>query len=146
MTRIPTFGRYLLLAGWTLPALLAGPDVQAENTTAPANASGASPAAADSGSDGLLLQEVIVTASPVPQRKFDAAYAISTMDSDMIQQRAPRSMVDLLSSTPGVNVENSGGEGGGENVVIRGLPLRDSACWMFSKTGCRCLNRTSSAS
>jgi outer membrane receptor protein involved in Fe transport len=123
MAGFSRFGRCLLLTGWTLPALLAAPGVHAENAAAPANAPNAAPAAADSSSDGLLLQEVIVTATPVPQRKFDAAYAVSTLDSDMIQEKAPRSMVDLLRSTPGVNVENSGGEGGGENVVIRGLPF-----------------------
>ncbi|MFL6603671.1 MAG: TonB-dependent receptor domain-containing protein [Steroidobacteraceae bacterium] len=123
MARNSTFRLNLLLAGGAIPTLLGSPAVQAESAAAVANAPGTVQTTSEPDSGGLLLQEVVVTATPAPQRKFDAAYAISTMDSDMIRQRAPRSMVDLLRSTPGVTVENSGGEGGGENVVIRGLPF-----------------------
>ncbi len=122
MSRVSTCGRPLRLAGWAVAALLSGYGAQAQSAAATVGGSAAA-TAADAGSDGLLLEEVVVTATPIPQRKFDAAYAISTMDREMIEQRAPRSMVDLLRSTPGVTVENSGGEGGGENVVIRGLPF-----------------------
>jgi outer membrane receptor protein involved in Fe transport len=73
--------------------------------------------------NGLGLEEVVVTGNSEGIQKFKAPYAISTLDEATIQERAPRSLVDLLKSVPGIGAENSGGEGGGENIVIRGLPF-----------------------
>lgn len=69
------------------------------------------------------LDSVVVTGTSERQQKMQAPYAISTIDAKAIKLQAPRSVVDLFRSMPGINVENSGGEGGGENVVIRGLPF-----------------------
>ncbi len=71
---------------------------------------------------GLMMDAIIVTGASAALRKLDTPYAISTLGPANIQEDAPRSMVDLLRSVPGITVENSGGEGGGENVVVRGLP------------------------
>jgi outer membrane receptor protein involved in Fe transport len=71
---------------------------------------------------GLMMDAIIVTGASAALRKLDTPYAISTLGQANIQGDAPRSMVDLLRSLPGITVENSGGEGGGENVVVRGLP------------------------
>jgi iron complex outermembrane recepter protein len=68
-------------------------------------------------------QQVVVTGSSGRKKKFDTPYAISTIGDAEIQRREPKSAVDLLKSVPGIKVENSGGQGGGENVVIRGLPF-----------------------
>jgi iron complex outermembrane receptor protein len=73
-------------------------------------------------STGLALQTVVVTGTPIALKQFDAPYSVSTMNSADIAQKAPDSIVDLLRGIPGIVVENSGGEGGGENTVIRGLP------------------------
>lgn len=73
-------------------------------------------------SHGLELEEVVVTATREPIQKLTAPFAISTISSDELQEKSPRSLVDALKAVPGISVENSGGEGGGENVVIRGLP------------------------
>ena len=70
-----------------------------------------------------VLQEVVVTGTSERKQKFKTPYAISTISEESIGRKAPKSAVDLLKSVPGIQVENSGGEGGGENVVIRGLPL-----------------------
>jgi outer membrane receptor protein involved in Fe transport len=74
------------------------------------------------GTPGLMMDVIVVTGASAAVKKFDTPYAISTISIQNIREDAPRSMVDLLRSLPGVNVENSGGEGGGENVVVRGLP------------------------
>lgn len=73
--------------------------------------------------NALNLESVVVTGTSQRTVKMRAPYAISTIDAQAIREKAPRSTVDLLRSLPGVTVENSGGEGGGENVVIRGLPF-----------------------
>ena len=71
---------------------------------------------------GIMLDEIVVTGASQGAKKVKTPYAISTLNQESIREAAPRSTVDLLKSIPGVNVENTGGEGGGENVVIRGLP------------------------
>ncbi len=71
---------------------------------------------------GLMMDAIVVTGSSAALRKFDTPYAISTLGQENIREDAPRSLVDLLRGVPGITVENSGGEGGGENVVVRGLP------------------------
>ena len=80
-------------------------------------------APSEPGAHGLELEEVVVTATPTPTTKLTASYAISTLNSQELQDKPPRSLVDALKTVPGLNVENSGGEAGGENVVIRGLPF-----------------------
>jgi len=68
------------------------------------------------------IPEIVVTGTSGRIKKFRTPYAVSTLTKAQLQQKEPRSLVDALRAIPGVNVENSGGEGGGENVVIRGLP------------------------
>ncbi len=69
-----------------------------------------------------MMDAIVVTGSSAALRKLDTPYAISTLGQENIRDEGPRSMVDLLRGVPGITVENSGGEGGGENVVVRGLP------------------------
>ena len=66
--------------------------------------------------------EIVVTGTATSQRKFDAPYSVTTIDRRRIDDTAPNSVADLLQATPGITVEASGGSGGGENIVIRGLP------------------------
>jgi outer membrane receptor protein involved in Fe transport len=91
--------------------------VKPQDSASPTKASDASSASSEE------LQSVVVTGTSERRKKFDTPYAISTISEDEILRKAPKSTVDLLKSVPGVKVENSGGEGGGENVVIRGLPF-----------------------
>ncbi|MDL2354489.1 MAG: TonB-dependent receptor [Pseudomonadota bacterium] len=67
------------------------------------------------------VQTVIVTGTAVPRRKFDAAYANSTMTEQQIERFAPLSTVDLIGKLAGFGSEPSGGESG-NNVHVRGLP------------------------
>jgi outer membrane receptor protein involved in Fe transport len=74
------------------------------------------------GSAGLMMDTVVVTGNSQAIKKFNTPYSISTLNAEEIREEAPRSLVDLLRTQPGINAENSGGEGGGENIMIRGLP------------------------
>lgn len=87
--------------------------------TASVDASADAPSVAG---DAQTATDIVVTGTSTRQRKFDAPYSVSTIDRARIDETAPHSVADLLQATPGITVEASGGEGGGENVVIRGLP------------------------
>jgi iron complex outermembrane recepter protein len=94
---------------------------------APDQRSGAAPnPAADSVTNStnnvFALDEVVVTGTAGSIEKFTAPYSVSTLKDQGILDRAPRSLVDLMRGQPGMNAENSAGEGGNENIEIRGLP------------------------
>ncbi len=111
--------RYLLAA--TSPFVLACPALAQEVTQ---DRPAGSPAATqEAGTDPAQAgADIVVTGTSTRQRKFDAPYSVSTIDRTTIDQAAPHSVADLLAATPGITAEASGGEGGGENIVIRGLP------------------------
>ncbi|MFQ5890855.1 MAG: TonB-dependent receptor [Gemmatimonadota bacterium] len=75
--------------------------------------------------DQLDLETIVVTGTRTPERKLESSTAISTVNSQEIQARAPRSTADLLKVVPGFYVESSGGEVGG-NLFARGLPADGS--------------------
>ncbi len=78
--------------------------------------------AATSVNNVFAVQEVVVTGTAGHMDKFTAPYSISTLKQQAIRDKSPRSLVDLFRGQPGINVENSGGKGGDENIAIRGLP------------------------
>ena len=86
----------LLLAGSALASSPSAPDVDQPAT--------------DATSDSL--DEVIVTGTSRERRKFDAAYAVSTLSAQQIEIYAPLSTVDLMAKLPGFGAEPSGGETG----------------------------------
>ena len=69
------------------------------------------------------IEEIIVTgtAGGAEIRKFDASFAITTMDDADINEYSPQSTADLLKLVPGVWSESSGGVSGA-NVFVRGFP------------------------
>ena len=73
--------------------------------------------------DNSPVEEVIVTGIPggASVKKFDASFAISTVDAEEIKQVSPASTADLLKTIPGVWAESSGGVSGA-NIFVRGLP------------------------
>lgn len=111
----------LLLVGSSITALMSIP-AAAQSADANRPAPTASSGSDQTSKSAEIGAEIVVTGTPSSQRKFDAPYSVSTIDEQRISDTAPHSVTDLLSSVPGVTVEASGGEGGGENVVIRGLP------------------------
>jgi iron complex outermembrane receptor protein len=70
----------------------------------------------------FAVQEVIVTGIAGSIEKFKAPYSVSTLKEQGILDKSPRSLVDMLRGQPSINAENSAGEGGNENIEIRGLP------------------------
>ena len=91
----------------------------------PAEAAKASTPAADtagnSAADMLELEKVIVTGRGTDVTKFKSSYSISTFSEKDLQKKAPMSMAALITQTPGIFTESSGGEVG-NNVYSRGLP------------------------
>jgi iron complex outermembrane recepter protein len=70
----------------------------------------------------FALEEVVVTGTAGSIEKFEAPYSVSTVKEQSILDKSPRSLVDMLRGQPSINAENSAGEGGNENIEIRGLP------------------------
>jgi iron complex outermembrane recepter protein len=117
-----------------LRRILAGSGLSFERTDsggfvihAPDQTSGTAPdPAADSVSNStnnvFALDEVVVTGTVGSIDKFTAPYSVSTLKEQSILDKSPRSLVDLMRGQPGMNAENSAGEGGNENIEIRGLP------------------------
>src|SRR5690606_35556957 len=70
-----------------------------------------------------VIEEIITTgtAGGAEIRKFDASFAITTVDDAAITQYSPQSTADLLKLVPGVWSESSGGVAGA-NVMVRGFP------------------------
>jgi iron complex outermembrane recepter protein len=83
----------------------------------------AAPPVTASTNNVFAVNEVVVTGTAGSIDKFTAPYAVSTLKGQPILDRAPHSLADLLRGQPGLVVENSGGEGGNENIVVRGLPF-----------------------
>ena len=73
--------------------------------------------------DDQVIEEVIVTgtAGGAELRKFDASFAITTVNDEQIEKFSPKSTADLLKMVPGVWSESSGGVAGA-NVFVRGFP------------------------
>ncbi len=69
------------------------------------------------------IEEIITTgtAGGGEIRKFDASFAITTIDDEDISMFSPKSTADLLKLVPGVWSESSGGVSGA-NVFVRGFP------------------------
>ncbi|MDH5622042.1 MAG: TonB-dependent receptor [Gammaproteobacteria bacterium] len=69
------------------------------------------------------IEEIIVTgtAGGAEVRKFDASFAITTVNDEQIEEFSPNSTADLLKLVPGIWSESSGGVSGA-NVFVRGFP------------------------
>jgi iron complex outermembrane recepter protein len=116
-----------VVAGLAAPAR--AQDAPAAGTAQPQSAAQGTPARPAPGSveastnNVFAVGEVVVTGTAGATNKFTAPYSISTLKEEAILDKAPRDLVDLVRNEPGMNVENSGGEGGDENIEIRGLPF-----------------------
>ena len=88
---------------------------------APGQTSGTAPdpaanAVTNSTNNVFALDEVVVTGTVGSIDKFTAPYSVSTLKEPSILDKSPRSLVDLMRGQPGINAENSAGEGGNENI------------------------------
>ncbi|MDE1918074.1 MAG: TonB-dependent receptor [Sphingomonadales bacterium] len=77
--------------------------------------------------------DIVVTGSAKPERRFDVAYAVNVLSQKDVQKIAPKSMADLLSNVPGIQVEETGGEV--QNITrLRGIPT-DRGYLLFQQDG-----------
>lgn len=86
-----------------------------------AHAQETAPAAAQA-TDGLKMERIVVTGTPVGSSKMKSSVSVSTLEADAIQNLAPTSAADVLRAIPGVRSESSGGEGNA-NITVRGVPV-----------------------
>jgi iron complex outermembrane recepter protein len=68
------------------------------------------------------LDQIVVTGTPQGQSQKDAPFAISVVSKERLDRSTPSSSVDMLRTVPGFSAEPSGGQGGGQNLYVRGLP------------------------
>jgi hypothetical protein len=68
-------------------------------------------------------EEIVVVGTPggTGVNRFDASFAVTTLDAEDITRISPLSTADLFKSIPGVWAESSGGVAGA-NIDVRGLP------------------------
>jgi iron complex outermembrane recepter protein len=82
--------------------------------------------AADQGTNGNTLEEVIVTAQFRQQNLQDTPLAITAVTADMMEQRGQTSLHDLAQQAPGATlVETGGAFGPGMTATIRGIGQAD---------------------
>jgi outer membrane receptor protein involved in Fe transport len=79
-------------------------------------------AATDQAAQQASADDIVVTGTAVGRTRLDAPFAISTFSEAAIAKAAPLSTADLLKTVPGFSAEPSGGQGGGQNLYVRGLP------------------------
>ena len=92
----------------------------AETQSAPPVASDTVPSAeAPSGADELAT--VVVTGSTSKRTLLDASVAVTSISSNDIEQKAPRTTADVLNLVPGIFVESTAGPVS-NNYSVRGLP------------------------
>src|SRR5579872_193840 len=67
------------------------------------------------------LEEVVVTGSAARHTILDSSVAVSVMNQDDLDRKAPRNTAETLQALPGIIVEQSGGEDS-NNYTARGVP------------------------
>ncbi len=72
------------------------------------------------GEDALQMEEVVITGTFDERTKLESSVAITTLNTELIEQRSPRGTGDLLAAVPGTFVDGSSGEIG-SLVYARGL-------------------------
>lgn len=79
-------------------------------------------------------ETIIVTGTAgAGTRRQDAAYAVTTVDSALINQVSPASTAALFAVIPGVSSESSGGQNGA-NIFVRGYPSGGDAEYVTLQT------------
>ncbi len=72
--------------------------------------------------DGLLMDEIVVTAVVSQTSKMRSSVSVSALSADDLLQVAPRNTAEIFRNIPGIRSEASGGEGNA-NIAVRGLPV-----------------------
>lgn len=77
-------------------------------------------------SSTALLEEVVVTASRIPERLLETGASVSVLNREELARMQPLGVADLLRDLPGVQVSDSG-QAGLKRIRIRGEDSRRSA-------------------
>jgi outer membrane receptor protein involved in Fe transport len=75
-----------------------------------------------SDADALTMEDIVVTASPRAETKFESSVSVSSVSAEALAQSSPRSVADVFRTIPGIRAEGTGGEGNA-NIAVRGLPV-----------------------
>ncbi len=79
-------------------------------------------------------QEIVVIGTAgAGTRRQDAAYAVTTLDSTLVQRLGTASTAEVLRAVPGVSTESSGGKTGA-NIFVRGYPSGGDAEFVTFQT------------
>jgi outer membrane receptor protein involved in Fe transport len=80
--------------------------------------------------DPLALDAVVVSGTFNPASKLESSTAITTVNPEEIQQRAPRGTAELVKGVPGLQVMSNSGETGAD-VTVRGLPQTANSSFRY---------------
>ena len=92
------------------------------NVTSITTINGALRAFAEAKSDGLKLEQIVITGASSARSKMRSSVAISTVEGDGVITATATSAAEVLRSIPGIRSESSGGESNA-NVGVRGIPI-----------------------
>ena len=70
--------------------------------------------------DSINLDDVVVTASRIPQSRDSVIGDVSIISRDEIEHAGQSTLTELLSTQPGIEIESNGGVGETSNIHIRG--------------------------
>lgn len=70
--------------------------------------------------ESIYANDVVVTASRVPQSREDALGEITVINREQIEKSGQSTLVELLQSQPGIEISSTGGLGTASGVFIRG--------------------------
>jgi outer membrane receptor protein involved in Fe transport len=73
-------------------------------------------------SDGLRLDQILITGNSTMRSKMRSSVAVSTIEAEGVVTATATSAADILRSVPGLRSESSGGESNA-NVGVRGIPI-----------------------
>ena len=68
----------------------------------------------------INLNDVVVTASRVPQTRESVIADVSVIESEEIQRGGQTTLVELLQMQPGIEISNNGGAGKSSGIFMRG--------------------------
>src|SRR4051812_19183289 len=68
----------------------------------------------------VALPEITVSATQIPTSASEIASSVTVITAEQIEREQRRTVPDLLSAQPGLNVVQTGGPGGQTGVFIRG--------------------------
>lgn len=72
--------------------------------------------------DAATLDEIVVTGVAGRISTQRSSVSVTTLNTEAVQELAPRSTAEIFRSIPGIRSESSGGEGNA-NIAVRGIPI-----------------------